>query len=378
MKNQSRKKSIIFVRSNEINYDSRINKEIESALENGFTVKVLGWSRNKNLPSRETKKHKDFTYEIIRFRKKSEYGSGAKNIPKLIQFQFFIFLNLFKEKNNFKIIHCADFDTALTSYFFSKFFNKKIIYDIYDFYSDAFKIPFLLKPLIRKLDVHLINNADAIILTSEYRVNQIKPAKPKKITYIHNTPNFRNLENSLEKLSHRFTISYIGVLQEDRLLKEMIEIFKIEKNWILHIAGFGPLENYIQEASDNYPNINFYGSVEYNEGINISSMADLLVATYNPKIKNHKYSTPNKFYEALYLGKKIIVCKNTGIDEVVLENSLGWVIDYSQKSLHEILKKISLSKIDSTEERERIKKIYNEKYSWDIMEKRLVNLYNTF
>ena len=114
----------------------------------------------------------------------------------------------------------------------------------------------------------------------------------------------------------------------------------------------------------------------YNDVLSLESECDILFATYDPKIKNHKYSAPNKVYEAMALGKPIIVCKNTGIDELVDQNKIGITIEYNAK---DFIKKLDLLLEDSKAIKNMnltAKKMYTEKYNWKIMEKRLIDAYN--
>ena len=53
-----------------------------------------------------------------------------------------------------------------------------------------------------------------------------------------------------------------------------------------------------------------YGKLQYSQTLALESQCDIRVATYDPSIRNHKYSAPNKFYESLMLGKPIIMAKD--------------------------------------------------------------------
>jgi glycosyltransferase involved in cell wall biosynthesis len=50
---------------------------------------------------------------------------------------------------------------------------------------------------------------------------------------------------------------------------------------------------------------------------------------YDPQVPNHRYSAPNKYYEAAMLGKPIVVAAGTGIDELVRRDGSGYVSEYS-------------------------------------------------
>ena len=97
-----------------------------------------------------------------------------------------------------------------------------------------------------------------------------------------------------------------------------------------------------------------------------------MTAIYDPSIPNHKYSAPNKFYESLMLDKPLIMVEDTGWDKVIKEEKIGAVIAYSKEGLQAGLKCIQNEKYLTGKG----SLLYEEKYSWSLMEKRILNLYN--
>ena len=184
-------------------------------------------------------------------------------------------------------------------------YNKKMIYDIYDYYIDSHNLPDIMKKFVEKQEIKTINYADTTIICSEQRKEQIKNSKPKNLIVIHNSPNIPKELNTIPSVIKSKTkntkIVYIGILQDDRLLLEISEDIKRYPQYELHIGGFGKYKNYFEEQARINENIFFYGNMEYNNVLKLESECDFLFATYNPIIANHSYSAPNKFYEAIAL-----------------------------------------------------------------------------
>ena len=110
--------------------------------------------------------------------------------------------------------------------------------------------------------------------------------------------------------------------------------------------------------------------MKYDDVLKLEMNCDILFATYNPKILNHKYSAPNKVYEAMALGKPIIVCRNTGVDELVEKEKIGFVIDYNADQFIKTIKQIDAKNYDLIAKK--CIQLYKNKYSWDSMEKELL------
>lgn len=370
---------VLFLRSNPVDPDSRVEKEAETFLKHGIEVEIFCWDRSSDHGiHKERKQLGSYSCPIYRVGFESIYGAGFKrNIRPLLRFQISIGRFLKKYHTRYDVIHACDFDTCHAAYKYCREYGLKLVYDIFDYYVDSAGVPGALKKLIESIDHHLINNADATIICSEERQKQIAGTKPKKLVVIHNTPmsNVNNRLNDYSTDSSRCRIAYVGILNDGRLLKELIGAVAKDKRFELHIGGFGKYEDQVSSIADKNSNIIFYGKVPYGRTLEIESSCDILTAIYDPDIPNHKYAAPNKFYEALMLGKPLIMVKGTGMSQYVKDNNIGVLIDYSEKGLEQGLNLLLNQKSEWTGMSERAKKLYAEEFSWDVMEERLIGLY---
>jgi glycosyltransferase involved in cell wall biosynthesis len=374
-------KNVIMLRSNAIDPDPRLEKEASALLDAGYSVKILGWDREQQYNSTYSKSIGGKNVEVTLARFKATFGGGLKNLLSLLCFQFWVFFKLLKARKEFDVLHAADFDTILPCFAMKLMFKeKKIIYDIYDFYVDAFTVPNCLKSIVRNLDFLAIKHSDAVIIATEQRKEQISGATPKKLVIIHNTPIeseiFKDSKNIFdENKNGRLKIVYVGILQEHRFLKEMSDVVIKKPEIDLFIGGFGALSSYFYDLSEKHKNIHFFGRVDYERSLQLSYSADVMVAVYDPVIPNHKFSAPNKFYEALMLGKPLIVSKNTGVDDAVSKLDLGVVIEYNKSSFEDAIVNFDRDKFLSKKFKLYSNKIYSDSYSWKVMSERLVETY---
>lgn len=362
------KKRIILLRSTSIKTDSRIQKESKTFIDLGYDVQLIGWDRENNFKRKESLNGVPVDF----FKKSATYAGGMKNLLKMGIFQIYLFFKLFQYRKKYDIVFACDLDTGITARIFSKMFNKKLVYDIYDYYIESHYLSKLLKKIMEKQEIKTINNADVTIICTEQRKLQISKANPKKLVVIHNSPQIPMNLDKMPRISNTATkkkkIVYVGILQDDRLLLEVANAVKDGSKFELHIGGFGKYEEYFKDLSNKYENIYFYGPMSYDNVIKLESECDILFATYNPSIPNHKYSAPNKLYEAMALGKPIIVCKNTGIDKLVKKNNLGAVINYDVVDFVEKAEKLSNKDYSNS------KDLFNKEYSWKVMSERLKEL----
>lgn len=373
-------KTVIFIRTTSIYNDSRAIKEINSLSSNGYKVIALGWDRTGNAEKKCKKLFKDnvsfdfFECHITKI--------GFKHINKLLEWFNWIYrhLSIIVEQNKFSeiFIHSCDLDTGIPAYLFllkSSSFRIRFIYDIYDYYVDLHTVPAGLRTLVENLEIRIINYADIVIICNEIRKKQIAKSKPKKLLIIHNSPDLRGIKLPLNK--SKYDYAYCGSLFPVlRLVNEILQEYPKHQNIKMAMAGYGSYDEIAEKLSKEFNNFDFYGTLTYPEVLEIESSAKVLSAIYDPSIRNHRMAAPNKFYESLALGKPVIVCKGSGIDKLVEKYNLGLTISYDATEFYKALGILLNNPMMRQKMGQNGRKLYEEKYKWEIMEQILLKAYS--
>ncbi|MCL6525465.1 MAG: glycosyltransferase family 4 protein [Thermaceae bacterium] len=372
-------KTVVFLRTNPIDPDPRIEKQARTLARAGWVVFAVGWDRSKQLPPEQ----KMDMFTVYRIGPKSEFGTGFRNLGGLILWQWDLLKWLWRSRNKYTHIHAADLDTLLPALALKLLSGKLVVYDIFDFFSESRKGPRLFKKLARFLELKAICLADATILVDESRVAQIRGSKPKRLEFILNSPEefdiTTNPSRALTESSAQLRIVFVGFLQDQRWLFEMLDLVEKHPSWHFDLAGFGDLEVALEARIKNIPNARFHGRISHSAAMELSARADVLFAIYDPSLPNHKYSSANKLFEAMMLGKPILVARDTGMDQTVAKYDLGFVVDYkSSQEVEDRLKQIAQW---DTETRQafsaRVREVYSQRFSWKIMSERLIKLYDS-
>ena len=367
---------VLFLRSNPIDPDPRVEKSAGALVDAGYRVSVLGWDRSGKLDT-ETRLGE---VNVIRLGIKAAYGTGLRNLPALLRWQWGCFIWLNQHRGNYDIIHACDFDTLLPALILKFLWKKTVVYDIFDFYADHLRAtPGWIKRLVRSAETTCVRWVNGLILVDDARWEQVGGANPKKWAVVYNSPKdvSRQLikENGKSKDSH-FTLVYVGLLQVERGIREILEVMSRHPDWRLDLAGFGGDEALIHELAEKMENVRWHGRIAYSRALELSAKADALFATYDPKIPNHRYASPNKVFEAMMLGVPIVVTRDTNVDKTVDKHNCGLVVDYGDVDQLEVAL-INLS--ESPELRswlgENARQVYESDYSWGEMESRLIGLY---
>lgn len=365
------KKKICILRSNPVNPDSRVEKEAEALLEAGYEVHVLCWDRESDHPERVESIHAG-RIRVHRLGFQAAYGAGMKSLRPYLGFQFAMIRWIRSHGKAYDAFHACDFDTAFFSYPAVRRAGAAFVFDIFDFICGEPKN--LMQRMVKKSQLALIDRSDMTIICTEQRKKQIEGSHPKKLLVIHNSPDASMVRTApdIPVDKTRTSVVYVGILAENRLLREMAHYFAVHSGIDFYVAGFGRLEPFFKEMARQYPNIRFLGKLGYAAALGLEEQCDLMTSIYDPAIENHRYAASNKLYESLMLGKPVIVVEGTGMSRIVEENGIGATIDYSEAGFAAGMEKLLGMREQWQGISEKMKRIYRAQYDWDIMKKRLV------
>jgi glycosyltransferase involved in cell wall biosynthesis len=369
--------NILILRSNPIEPDPRVEKTARTLTRLGYQVTCLGWDRSGKMPKQQDRQG----VNVLRIRIRAQYGSGLMNLPALLAWQLGLLWWLLTRSHKYQIIHACDFDTIIPALICQKMLKVRVVYDIFDFYADHLRrTPDFIKGIIRWLDYRAISLADGVILADDARQDQISGSRPKVLVSIYNSPEDINFDSSNELIldpNFEFHITYVGLLQVERGLCEMIRILRRHSEWHLDLAGFGGDEKQIVDCIASLPNITWHGRVDYQKALVISKQADVLFATYDPAIPNHRYASPNKVFEAMMLGKPVIVAENTNVDRIIKEMDCGISIKYGDETaLEAALTLLATNRPYRETLGKNARRAYEEVFGWHNMQIRLKDLYS--
>lgn len=377
---------ICIIRNAEAEITTSFYRIVDAVIESGNEPILLSRKRECEKVEIVKKDYKFKRYNIDNYEINipAKRGAGLKNIFQLKLYQFMLKKWLKNNKDKYDIIHSFDFDAGIICSKLSKKIGFRHIYHIADFYADSRNMPSKLKNILRKMEIKVIDSSDYTIICNEERFEQIKGCKQKNIEVIHNVPVLsKNIEEYLNKFNYdinkndKIRLCYVGKLSKNRFILDVLSVVKDMENIEIDIAGVGPVEEEVKLIAKKYDNIYYYGKIDYENALKLYSKCDLMFSIYDPKVKNHKYSAPNKIYEAMILKKPIIVAKDTSMDKIVEKNNMGIVINYDRQDFEEKLKKLIDDKELMTNMGKNAAKAYDE-YCWGKMKNRLVKIYNKF
>ncbi len=370
------KRGVLFCRSNPVAPDPRVEKAAAALAEVGYDVSIVCWDRTGNLPARaQVAGAPCFRLPLV-----AQYATGMGNFPALLRWQWALLRWLVAHRREYELIHACDFDTVLPALVCKLFWGKKVIYDIFDFYADHLRAtPGWIRGFIRVIDLLVIKFVDGLIVSGDSRWAQIGIAPPSNGVVIYNTPHDVAHPFGDEKQPHPsrgLRLVYVGLLQIERGLLDVLALLRAHPTWHLDLAGFGGDEAQILEVVEGLPNVTWHGRVPYQRALALTHAADAVLALYDPALPNHRYASPNKLFEAMMLAKPVIVAEHTHIDTIVSQENCGLVVEYGcPAELEEALQRLGEDVELRREMGANGRRAYERQYNWPEMERRLRHLY---
>lgn len=327
---------IYLLRCNSILADSRVLKYISFFKELNIDYKIFGWDRANEGVQLDN---------AILYQKKSGYRvGGLKAAYYRVLWMSYVIKQLIIAKD-VTTIHACDLDTAFPAVIYKRMFNRKvrIIFDVFDWFSDNLGDQnALIRSAFKFMEKVSVDSSDEIIICESERLEQI-PYKLKKAPLVFpNIPSFANYDFLKEDKELKFdndliTLSYVGGFINDRFLKELLRL--AEEHLInLLMAGYGE-EDIVDvcRSLQGRDNFRYLGKVPYQRGLQIMYNADVVYAMYCKVSRNNIFAAPNKYYEAMLLGKPIISTKGTILERKIVDNNIGYVVDEDYEELKELV-----------------------------------------
>jgi glycosyltransferase involved in cell wall biosynthesis len=358
--------------------DPAVNKIAKSLSQNGYNVKLLVWDRQNTL-----KVKNDEGYEICRFKFKAPSDKLMALFYLPIWWIYEIFF-LLKEDCN--VIHTCDLDTLVPAILVKLVKRVKLCYIIYDFYADNLadgKFILLrkhIRSLVASIEKFGIRFVEILFLVDKSRYQEVEGAKINNLVYIYNSPpDYFDVKQEKESRDAeiQIIIFYAGNITKFIGLQYMIKAVQDLDNVKLIMSGPIGDNELIEKSISQSGKIQYLGWLPtYKDVIKKTLEADILFRFSDPKVPKSKYASPNKLFEAMMCEKPIIVTDDTSMANIVREENCGLVVSYGDI---DAIKEAIIKLKNNPDLRQRLgkngRRAYEEKYSWDIMEKRLINAY---
>lgn len=346
--------------------DVRIGKVCRSLSAAGIDCHFIGWDRRpneaKSIDLGATTRHV--------FMRETQYGRAT--VTGQLRYLFHVISTLTRIRPH--VVCAVNEDVACLLAPFKRILFKKLICDIFDSFADRHSQRSLPFRMVAKIVTSFgRRGSDQLIVTDENRLSRLGDFG-EKATVIENVP-----EDPGEALSQivpegGLKVFVGGTLNRARGLEQILEaVSKIRGAQIL-CAGW-PYDNLAEEFIQ-HERVEYRGIVTLQESLAMAAQCDVVMAYYEPRSINNVNASPNKIYDAMSVGRPVIVNSEIVSAAWVEKNRVGYACPYHDSdALLKILHTIQADRERRVEFGSRARSLFLSSFTWEIMEIRLISLY---
>lgn len=199
----------------------------------------------------------------------------------------------------------------------------------------------------------------------------------KNTEVINNYPTLDELDNDTIWKNKEDTVCFIGGINVERGIYEMIEAAGIA-DVKLKLAGIFESDDIFNNSKKitGWNKVNYFGQVNRETAKEILSKSKAGLVTYHPH-PNHVNAQPNKLFEYMSASVPVILSNFPLWQSMLSEDKFGICVD--PMNANDIAKAINyiINNLEEAEEMGKIgRKAVLSKYNWKIEEKKLLQVYN--
>ncbi len=315
---------IIVSVTNDLVTDQRVHKVCTTLVSMNYQVLLIGRKLPNSLPINRN-------YKTIRMKllfKKKVWFYAEYNLRLFFKLLFF-------KKD---ILLSNDLDTLLPNFLISKLFNKKLVYDSHELYTEVGEL--IHRPRIQKVwvsiekwifpklkNVYTVNNSIANYYQNKYgvEVNIVRNIAPKLQNKTADPVLLKKIKGDKKML-----ILQGSGINVDRGAEEAIQMMQYLEHTILFIIGGGDIFKELKQKVKSLQiedKVIIKNKMSYDRLMEYTKIADLGLSLDKATNLNYEFSLPNKVFDYIQAETPLLVSNLIEVASLVSENNIGWIID---------------------------------------------------
>ena len=375
--------------------DPRVHKEALSLINQGYSVSVLCWDRQRS------KKKVEVIDGVLvrRFRYLMAKGIASYTTSGCL-FLLTCLVILLKETSRQTriVVHCHDFNTLPVGWVLRVVSRRiRLVYDSHENFSELLSTiaPRFMASLTRGVERLMLGKVDALIAVNDWILHILQPYCRARGVAIYNAPPLSVLQSpglknraEIQRLrssfgADSFILLYYGAIIRHRGFSALLDAASLaSKNptpqLVFVIVGEGPLTSSLTSEIGEKKLSNLvksYPHVPFARAMLMVKAADAVYIGFEPEDPNNYFASPNKLFEAMAMGTPVLASSFGLLGKLVRELGCGVTMD--SVSGPSILN--GIQKLLREDVRVRCAKNgqhwFKSRYNWNIMEQRLSTIY---
>jgi hypothetical protein len=346
--------------------DVRIGKICRSLSRTGYDTHFIGWDR------------------WPRARKKIDLGGAERHVmvwetshgKGTLAGQFAFFAHSVRTLRRLKpdVVSCVNEDCAFMLVPFRGVMFRHLVCDVFDALVDRHSAKVWPAQLaLRVVSEVARSRSDRLIATDETR-RQRFGRHAGKVAVVENVPEDPGDALAFTLPTGPTKIYAAGCLTESRGLRQLIQAVEPLDGVEILSAGW-PHDKYSSDVFLKHTKVSFRGILTAKESLALAAQCDAVFCYYAPTSINNLFASPNKVYDAMNVGRPVLINREVHLASWVVAQALGWACAYADvPALREHLRRLNERRSHLPLFAAKARTLCRQGYTWEVMENRLDTL----
>jgi glycosyltransferase involved in cell wall biosynthesis len=347
--------------------DVRAGKTCRSLARLGHDVHFIGWDRRPH-----SRKELDLGPTAMHVMERATpHGRGT--VPGQLAFIAHIVRSLKQIRP--EVVCAVNEELAFSVLPFKGLLYDRLVCDVYDSLGPRVaasrwhkRLPL---GLVHKLG---LRGPDRLIATDETRRAMLGRYAHKAIV-VENVPEDPGEELALRLPEGPVRIWAGGSLEEIKGLRKLLEAIEPLAGVRIVSAGW-PFDEFAAEVFVKHPRVDFLGIVTARRALELAASCDAVFSYYAPINVYMVNASPNKVYDAMAVGRPVLINREVRLSDWVAQEGVGEVCAYDDVNcLRQVIARLGERRGALAAFAARARTLFRQRYQWGIMESRLAELY---
>lgn len=369
-------KKILHLTHTDIEFDSRILKEMGALAAAGYVVSGIGVVLDEGAQKSAVPFEASIDALTLRARKLIFLPRTLRHIVTLFELVVKMLPRAIRQRPD--VVHCHDTLVLPLGVIVKLLTGAKLIYDAHELESSRNGLTKLQGMLTLRAERLLWRFVDALIVVSPSIENWYRQViGPKRSAVIFNSPLYSEaIVQEGDYLRKKFSIPvqskifiYVGILGHGRGIDLLCEAFRhpdIESHIVF--LGYGELSDELSRLAVEHQNLHVHEAVPHSQVVPIVQSADFGFCLVQNVSLSDYYCLPNKLFEYCFAGIPVLASDFPDIRAVLSEYGIGECCNLASDEIRQAILKL-----------ERSEKAYTfsslTPLSWQAQEQKLLVLY---
>jgi glycosyltransferase involved in cell wall biosynthesis len=257
-------------------------------------------------------------------------------------------------------------------------YYERLVCDVYD--SLGARAQF--RPWYKRWPLQAVNavgsiGADRMIATDERRHAMLGRYASKAIV-VENVPEDPGPELAAALPTGPVRIWAAGSLDARKGFGELLEAIGPLEGVQIVSAGW-PYDDFASQVFIRHPRVEYHGIVTARRALELAASCDAVFCYYSPINVYMVHASPNKVYDAMAVGRPVLINREVRLAKWVEQAGLGYTCAYADvECLRSVIAQLDSRRAALPEFAANARRLFLERHHWGLMETRLANLYRGF